>query len=404
MEQNRSRLWTPDFCRLITANLLLMISANLMTGMFSLYLVSRGATDLHIGIASYLFMGASLVIRPLAGWHLDHRSRKTLVVIGVVALVFIPWGYVVVGQILMVIVVRFLHGVAFSLASTGVTTSAYDALAPEVFSQGVGYFGFSNAIATAFAPAVGLWLWNQYEAVGVFGTICVAMAVAMFLLRGIHFREISPEKKALRLRDESFADLIYEKDALPASILEGLIAIGSGTIGPYLTLYMIERGDILNPGFFYTCQACGTFVSRMFVGRISDRHGEAPLVYSSTGLFMSAMLLLIFGNQPYMVFLAAVLMGVGYGFTVTGFQIMSVRIVPPERRGSAASTYSCGWDVFCSFGGLLGGILATFLPYRAMFALVLMVYPVMLLSYIFVISKHPSAFKNYKKAQQAIQQ
>ncbi len=397
MEQNRSRLWTPDFCRLISANLLLMISANLMTGMFSLYLVSRGATDLHIGIASYLFMGASLVIRPVAGWHLDHRSRRTLVVIGVVALVFIPWGYVIVGQILMVIVVRFLHGVAFSLASTGITTSAYDALEPAVFSQGVGYFGFSNALATAFAPAIGLWLWNEFEAVGVFGTVCVAMAVAVLLLRGIHFHEIPPEKKAARLRDEHLKDLLYEKDALPAAILEGFIAIGSGTIAPFLTLYMIQRGDIANPGFFYTCQACGTFVSRMFVGRISDRRGEAPLVYSSTALFMGALLLLIFGGHPYLVFLAAVMLGVGYGFTVTGFQIMSVRIVPPERRGSAASTYSCGWDVFCAFGGLLGGVLATFMSYRQVFGTVILVYPVMLLSYIFILSKHPSAFKNYKK-------
>ena len=96
-------------------------------------------------------------------------------------------------------------------------------------------------------------------------------------------------------------------------------------------------------------------------------------------------------------FLAAVLLGVGYGFTVTGFQIMSVRIVPPERRGSAASTYSCGWDVFCSFGGLLGGVLATFMDYQSVFRVVMWVYPVMLLTYIFVISKHPSAFKNYKR-------
>lgn len=371
-----------------------------MTGMFSLYLVSRGATDIHIGIASYLFMGASLVIRPVAGWYLDHRSRKTLVVIGVFALVFIPWGYVVVGQILMVIVVRFLHGVAFSLASTGIITSAYDALDPAEFSRGVGYFGFSNAIATAFAPAMGLWLWNKFEAVGVFGTICAAMALSVFLLRGIHFHEISAEKKASRIRDERFVDLLYEKDALPAAILEGFIALGSGTIAPFLTLYMIQRGDIANPGFFYTCQACGTFVSRIFVGRISDRHGEAPLVYSSTGLFMGALLLLIFGGHPYLVFLAAVMLGVGYGFTVTGFQIMSVRIVPPERRGSAASTYSCGWDVFCSFGGLLGGVLATFLDYRTLFGAVLLVYPAMLLTYILVISKHPSAFKNYKKTLQ----
>ena len=87
-------------------------------------------------------------------------------------------------------------------------------------------------------------------------------------------------------------------------------------------------------------------------------------------------------------------------FVVTGFQIMSVRIVPPERRGTAASTYSMGWDVPMAFGGLIAGILNTKYGYDITFRLILLLYPIFVLIYVFVISKHPSAFRNWKRAQE----
>lgn len=398
LTQRTGRLWTPDFCRLLAANFLLMSSGNLLTGMFSLFLVARGGADLHIGIAAYLFSGASLVVRPLSGWHLDHRSRSTLVIFGVAALILIPWGYVLAWQVPVIIAVRFLHGVVYSMAGTGVITSAYDALDRASFSRGVGYFGFSNAISTAVAPAVGLWLWDRFEALGVFGVVSLSMVAALLLLRRIHFHPVPPERQT-RFRDERLGDLLFERDALPATVLEGFVALLSGAISPYLTLYLMQRGDIGNAGLFFTFQACGTFLSRIFVGRISDRWGETPLVFGSAGLFAASILLLVFGGSPALVFLAAVLLGIGYGLTVTGFQIMSVRIVPPERTGSAASTYSCGWDVFSGLGGLLGGVLASFMSYRALFASMLLVLPLFVLSYVCVFARHPSALRNVRRAQ-----
>lgn len=395
MNQKKGGLWTPDFCRILGANLLLLIAGNLLSSVFALFMVSRGGTELHIGIASYLYAIASLLMRPLAGWFLDHRSRRSIVLAGLVGLVLVPWGYIFVSQIAVLLAIRLCHGLLSASTSTGMTTNAYDTLSQEDFNRGVGYFGFSNAIATAVGPGMGLWIWNRYQAPGLFGAISAATLLALLLLRKFRFYEIPPEKRT-RLRDEKPADLLYEKDALPAAVLEGFIALGSGAIAPYLTLFLLQRGDIANPGLFYTFQACGTFASRLFVGKISERYGEAPLVYSSTALFLCGISALVFSQHAALVFAGAVLMGIGYGFTVTGFQIMSVRIVPPARRGAAASTYSCGWDVFAALGGLLSGVLLTYFTYRTTFCLILLIYPAFLLAYVLVISKHPSAFRNQK--------
>ncbi len=400
MKTEHARLWTPDYCRILAANLLLLVAGNAMGSTFSLYIFSRGGTEMDVGICSYIQASACLLIRPLAGWFLDHRSRRAMVIWGLFSLAFIQLGFIFAASILLIYFVRFVHAAVNAAASTALMTNAYDTLSAETFTEGVGYFGFSNSVANAIAPGVGLWLWDRFGAAGVFGVIGAAIFAGFLLCRGFHFHDLSAELRT-PFRQEKIRDLIYEKDALPASVLEGFIALGSGAINPYLSVFLIQRAVLQTPGLFYTAQAAGTFSARLFVGRISRRWGEAPIVYLSAIMFSLGILALTFSNIPLLVLAGAFLMGIGYGLSVTGFQIMSVRVVAPERRGAASSTYSCGWDVFAALGGLLSGTLITvFSSYQTAFCLLILIYPVFVLVYVCKISKHPSAFRNYQRAAQ----
>ena len=396
MHRRRSQLWTASYCRVLLAHLLLLMTGNLMTSSFSLYLFSRGGTDMTIGVLHYLNAFGALLMRPLAGWYLDHRSRRNMLLICLAGLVCMPFGYMFGTSIALIALDKLLTSVFSAMATTGITTNAYDTLNDGNFNEGVGYLGFCNSIANAVGPGLGLWLWKTHDVWGLFGAIAGANLLALLLLRKFRFREI-PRECFTSFKQEKIKDLLYEKSALPASVLEAFIALGSGAINPYLTPFLIHRGVLEQPGLFYTFQACGTFISRLFVGKISDRWGEAPLVYSSALFFTVGISALSFAYSQFLVCAGAVLMGFGYGFAVTGFQIMSVRIVPPERRGTAASTYSMGWDVPAAFGGLIAGVLNTKYGYDATFRLILFLYPIFVLTYAFVISKHPSAFRNWKR-------
>ena len=397
MKTEKAGLWTPDYCRILLANLLLLTAGNAMGSTFSLYIFSIGGAEIDVGICSYIQASACLLVRPLAGWFLDHRSRKAMALWGLFSLAFIQLGFIFAVSVLLVYFIRFVHSAVNAAASTALMTNAYDTLSADTFTEGVGYFGFSNSVANAIAPGVGLWLWERFGAAGVFGAIAVSIFAGFLLCRGFHFRDIPAEQRT-PFRQGRIRDLIYEKGALPASVLEGFVAMGSGAINPYLSVFLIQRAVLETPGLFYTAQAAGTFSARLLVGRISRRWGEAPIVYLSAVLFMLGISSLTFANVPVLVLAGAFMMGIGYGLTVTGFQIMSVRVVPPERRGAASSTYSCGWDVFSALGGLLPGVLITaFSSYQTAFSLLLLIYPVFVLSYVLIISKHPSAFRNYKR-------
>ncbi len=393
----RTTLWTPNFIRAFLTNLMLMLISNGIPSIFTLYLLSRGGTDMQSGIATSCYYFISLLARPLAGWLLDNRSRRGVVTATLAGLVIIPWAFVIVPWIALILVCRTVHGALTAACSTGLTTNSYDTLDQEHFSEGVGYFGFSNAIATAIGPAIWLALFKHFGAFGLFAACSAICAVGLVLM--LSFGYLPMEKSEKRMRDEHFLDLLVEKDALPASVLAGISALMIGALTTYITVFFIASGDIVDAGRFFAVQAAGTFVSRFFVGKISDRWGEGPLVYSSAVFSAGGMLVTVTAASAFPVYVGAVFFGVGVGFTITGMQIMSVRIVRPERRGAATATYSCFWDICNAIGGLIAGALVTLTDYKTMFILMTAVYPVYVLTYLFWGRRHASAFRNWKKAE-----
>lgn len=390
------RLWTPDFCRIFLANLFLMVTYNMLYSVFLLFLIERGGTDLQGGIATYCCSICALVMRPAAGWHLDHKSRRTLTMISLLLLVILPWGYFLAPTVLLIIVIRAVHGLLESSASTGLTTNAYDAVPKEHFSSGVGQFGFGNAIGTAVGPALGLYLWRNYGDLAFFASISLCTLAAFLVLRKFRFHPIA-HRETFRPERGQLTDFLLEKRALPASIMEGFVAFYCGCVGTYMARFLALQGNFADAGLYFAFQACGTFCSRLVVGEISEKRGEGPLVYSSFFMMTIGGLLITYSTTAPPVYIGGMILGVSYGFMVTGMQIMSVRIVPPHRRGAAASTYSCAWDVFNAVGSLTAGILVTLFSYRVAFTAALAVCPLFLLTYLLKVSRHPSAFRVWKR-------
>lgn len=390
-------LWSKNYLRVFLSNLLLMGISNMVPSLFVLFLYERGGTDMDAGLAAYLFSFASLFARPLAGRLLDTRERRVITLLCLALLAVFHLGFLIIPVLVFLLVNRALTGFFLGIASTALTTNAYDTLPPQHFNEGVGYFGFSNAIATAVGPALGLFLFNKGGANLLFSVIALMMAAAFFLMRGFSFLPAPGKGSKQPFRIKDIPAMFIEKRAVPAAVMETFCAVASGAISTYMVPFLLERG-IGTTGMYYAFQAAGTFASRLFLGKISDKYGEGPLIYMSVGLFIGGLSLIVFGPALWCLAVGGLMMGVAYGFTVTGLQIMSVRIVPPERRGTAAATYSCAWDIAAALGGLIGGILVTHLSYTTSFACLLVLYPLYFISYFCFFRFHASAFRQAKAA------
>ncbi len=78
------------------------------------------------------------------------------------------------------------------------------------------------------------------------------------------------------------------------------------------------------------------------------------------------------------------------------FAIMAVAIAPPERRGSANSTFLCAYDIGIGVGGGIAGTLISSFGYHQMFAMMTVFNVLSIVIYVLFGKNHPSSF-TYRK-------
>ena len=83
-----------------------------------------------------------------------------------------------------------------------------------------------------------------------------------------------------------------------------------------------------------------------------------------------AFLLLAFVPNVVTYILSAVLAGYAFGGLEPSLQSMAVHTSTEETRGSANSTFLCGYDIGYGLGGGIAGSLITELGYSAMWSIV----------------------------------
>ncbi len=387
-------LWTRSFCHICLLEFMIFISAHMLMPTFPFYIKSLGGNELIVGFVAGAYAFSALAMRPLAGWILDTKSRSKLLIYGlpIVGLIFV--AYIFIPILAVAILLRIVHGFVWSGATTASNTNACDIIPRTRFAEGMGFFGMTNSISMAIAPALGLVVMKALGFNLLF-VAAAAMTVASFLVaRRLTFQQVTNTTVAT-----SSGNLFYRLfniDALPASVVEFFSMINYGSINSFIALYAAKTG-VGSGGLFFTIMAIFSASTRLFSGKLTDRHGEAPMVYFANFSYLTALLLIAFGNSFLTFYSAAVCFGLGFGTSIPALQAMAVRIVPVHRRGAASSTFLCSFDIAIGMGGIIAGILVTALGYRTMYALMGISTIISILTYLLWARKTPSAFKNAQK-------
>lgn len=397
--QAKPSLWTRYFLQMCVLNLLLFISFHMLVATFPYYIRDLGGDEAVAGLAAGIFSIASVVARPFVGWTLDNKSRRHTLMLGLVGMMLAPLSFTFCRVIVLAIALRMLHGVFWSVASTSSNTLVCDILPRERFGEGMGYFGLTSAISTAIAPFIGLSLMKGHG----FNTLFVASA-ALALLSLATSLNLHP---AAAPADRPHVDLkhslktLLNKDALPATLTIFFFLMPYGAVNTFVAMYADDTGlGLANSGIYFTFLALTTAVMRALTGRVADRKGEAPMVYAGNACLLISMLLLAFLPYRFTYMVSALFFGAGFGMMTPSMQAMAMRISPPERRGSASSTYLCGFDIGIGMGGIISGLLVHNLGYNRMFAIMMLALLASVVVYVFWARRHPSSFSYGKRETQ----
>lgn len=359
---NQPKLWTRDLVLIILVNLCVFTNHIMSISTFPFYIQALGGSEAVSGACAVLFSLVAVLVRPFVGWWLDNGARRVVLIAGLVGLAAAPAGYVAVPMLSVALVFRMLHGAALSFSNSTTATVASDVICRPRFAEGMGFFGMATALASAIAPALGLELMGfGFDVLYLVAAGISVAALVLFLF--IRSPKPQVEKHPLTLR------ALVNRDSLPATVTMLIFMFTFGALENFVAIYA-SANDLPSASVFFVIMAAMLLFVRVFLGRLVDEKGEAIFVYTGNAAMLVALLLLAFTPNPVTFYLAAALAGYGFGGLEPALQSMAVHTATDETRGSANSTFLCGYDIGYGLGGGAAGALISAVGYPVMWTVV----------------------------------
>jgi MFS family permease len=355
-----SSLWTKDFILTSLSNLFLFFSFHLLTPILPIYIVEMGGDKFAAGMVVGIFTISALVIRPFAGGALDVFDRKKVLYLGlfifILTVISYEWMYIVS----FILFARMIQGIGWGVATTTYATMVSDYIPSSRRAEGMGYFGLSINIGMALGPLIGIWLMVEYGFTMVFIIAAVSILLSILLSHYILY----PQKPIKKSGSEKVS--IIEKKALLPAILVMMMTLAHGGILSSLTLFGKETG-ISNVGWFFLASALSMMVSRPTAGKIADKIGQNYVLAPGALALGLGLLILSYSSNVFVLMIAAIFYGTGYGGIQPTLQAWVITRVSPDRRGAATATYFSAFDLGIGAGALWVGFIAKWLSYAIIF-------------------------------------
>lgn len=364
----KAKLWTKDFIIISATNFLLFISFYLLMTTMTVYSIKHfHASQSEAGLASSIFVLGAVFVRPIAGKTIDTIGRKKMLYFALGLFVIMTVLYFPINSLPLLLLVRFIHGFSFGIATTATGTIVADLIPQSRRGEGMGYFAMSMNIAMALGPFLGLVISQNLNDTMVFviTTILAALSVvAVFFLQvknGKRLKVSSEIKNGFQLSD------YFEKNTVPISILAAVCGLIYSSILSFLTAYAIEIDLVDAASFFFVMYAVFLVISRPFTGKLFDLKGENSVMYPTIFLFGIGFILLGLSHHGISMLIAGAIIGVGFGTFQSSAQTIAIQVAPRERIGLATSTYFVFFDLGTGLGPFLLGKIVPITGFRFLY-------------------------------------
>ena len=309
---------------------------------------SLGASDAAIGIIMASFAVTSLLFRPVAGWGADRYGRRPFMLAGALTFAVASIAYGWTGGAISLVLVRLLHGAGMGLYPTAASAMVADLTPAERRGEILGLYGAAGSVALAIGPIIGIAVVDRLGFATLFWIAGTVAALSTVLI--VPASETLTERRRTAF---SGADVMCAAALVP-SLIAMCMMVTYGTQVAFLPLHADSHG--INAGVFFLVFALMTTVVRGPAGRLSDRHGRAPLATLGLLLVASALVVLTLSETTLGLGLAGAIYGVGYGSAQPALVAWSVDAVQEGERGRALGTFYAAFEIGIAIGAVSSGL------------------------------------------------
>ena len=363
IRKNDEKIFTSDFFLVFGA---LLFSALVMYALMSTtaeYATSLGSSATVAGLVSGMYIFGGLCSRIYSGNALERIGWKKTAMIFMSIHFLSCLLYFVVDDVVLLIIVRFVHGIGFGATANAIVTIASDVLPKSRFGEAFGYFMLGTTLAVGIGPYISGFL---YDTVGSNGCFLAASIFSALALIFIYFVDVSkhdpgnhPDLAEINDNEYSGIEKVFEIKAIPVSLFTALTSLGYVSILSFYRLYAIEVDLTAVFSWFFLIYSVILVLSRPIAGKIQDRGGDliicvVGIIAQCIGLFLIAV-----APSPVTVIVCAVCAALGFGTLNSACTTIVTRNASEHRRSYAVSTFYIFCDATMGFGPALLGCFVT---------------------------------------------
>ncbi|MGF7406259.1 MFS transporter [Lactococcus lactis] len=366
----KEKLWTTTFVVNMLLNFIFYLVFYLPTVVIGTMAMERYHASASIaGILSGIFIVGGFIARLWAGNNMKRLGAKKLLYIGTLIYFLLTFAYFFVHSVVLLLILRLVHGLGFGIAATASGTLAGAIVPSSRRGEGIGYYALSVTLSSAVGPFLSMFL---YRTSGFYSLIWLSALLLFIALVGIFF--IHVEKTAdssnsiVNKVHKKFAwSNYFEKEALPISLIAFLIGISYSSILSFMDAYARNIHLSEAASFFFLVYAITVLLSRPITGRVFDGFGDNFVMYPTYLFFALGLLLIGFAHSGWMLLLAAIFIGLGYGSFSPFGQAIAIRNSEAHRLGITTSTFFGFMDMGVGFGPFILGMFMPLLGYRNLY-------------------------------------
>ena len=371
MEKSSERIFSLQFILVLLLSVISGSSSYMVNPILPEYLVSRGAPLEITGLISSLMSWVALVGRPFCGAAADRYNKKVLMIISYLLTILCLVLYSVSDTVPMLVFVRILNGVAFSISGTVSMAFGAEFIPLSRMGEGMSYIAIGTVISTMLGPQLGDLVQQLFglEKVFLYASLLNLTCIVLTIVLPYKHQKEEKEKFVFRLSD------FFAYQLWMYVILIGVLSVGNGILLYYLKDFGDSRA-IDNIALFYTVGSIATMGSKPFTGKLIDRKGIAFVLYPS--FVISAIFAAVFAKSYTLivVLIASVLKSIGQGTGSAAIQTEAVKQLGIKKSGVASSTCYIGQDLGNALGPAIGAVIISKSGYEPLF----MGYAVLLLA------------------------
>lgn len=362
------------------------------TPVLALFAASFGVGPEAIGLAVAISTVTGIFFKMPAGVLSDVIGRTRTLFIGLGVFAVVPFAYLFVNSYESLVVVRFFHGFATAIYGP-VVMAVVIGFAGERKAEMLSWFSSVTIIGNLVGAPLGGFLltWMSGDQTPslldfhiIYGIVAAlgmsSLIIAVWVMRGRWDSPQSGNGKTISAVFMQFRngvkEILFDKRVLLTSNMEGVQNLSVGALEAFLPIYTVFvcGFSAFEAGLIWGVQIAVTILSKPVMGRMSDRHGRARLLF--WGMFVCAIPFILipwFKDLTILLLLAAVF-GLGEAVVTSSAAALVSDFCREDNLGSAMGTFGTIFDVGHASGpilaGFLIGVFGTGVDYRIPFAVI----------------------------------